>query len=298
MYGLYLLLCILFTGTKMPGIYDILNRRFPHFTVDYFISTLSPRILFNIVAIAFALITLLVFILVAVFNKKIRVLAIFAGLVNSFAVLIAPWWARMHHTIPVRDIIAHILTGYWSQSWVALVLLALRAINILISVAIVTLAFILSTACIVKGLKGKRIGVLANIINVFRFIVLRPYSRIIGFISTVLAIVLDIPLASAKFMETRLWDPFGIIINVLGALSQVAYMVVYLFIVLLPIIILLVASIKVALKNKKEIKSLEKSVEAEEKAEEESKIKAEEKTEEKSDAPKEKETETIIAKAE
>jgi hypothetical protein len=282
MYGLYLLLCILFTGTKMPGIYDILNGRYYFFTVEHFISMLPTKIPFNIVAIAFALITLLVFILVAVFNKKIRVLAIFAGLVNSFAVLIAPWWARMHHTIPVREIIAYILEGYCT--WVALVLLVLRAINILISVAIVTLAFILSTACIVKGLKGKRIGVLANIINVFRFIVLRPYNRIIGFIFTVLAIVLPI----YKIEET-----LGIIINALGALSQLAYMVVYLFIVLLPIIILLAASIKIALKEKKEIKSLEKSAEAEKKTEEKS---AEEKTKEKSDAPKE--TEAIIAKVE
>jgi membrane protein involved in colicin uptake len=81
-------------------------------------------------------------------------------------------------------------------------------------------------------------------------------------------------------------------------------MVVYLFIVLFPIIILLAASIKMALKKKNEtilkFKSLEKSVEADAKVKAELKAElkaeAEAKTEEKSDAPKEKETEAIIAK--
>ena len=261
-YDILYRILLLLTGTRMPRIYNVLPSYSPVYSVVQILSVLISRIPFNVIGVIFALLVLVVFALLAVFNKRVRILAILAGISNFFAVLLAPWWARMHHTIPIRKVVlfcVSLITEEYINSinLTEIIAFCVRAINSSIVIALTLVAFILSTMCLLKCLKGKGkvIVIFAIIINVFRFIVLRPYSRIIAFLYNLIYVIVScFYLAPMGNTPTELSIASSVVSSI-SFIGQMIYMAIYLFIVLLPILLVAVISIISFIKSKKQLKA-------------------------------------------
>lgn len=216
-----------------------------------FISTIP----FNLTGVIFALLVLIAFVLIAVFNKRARIFAILAGAVNFLAVLLVPWWARMHHWLPFGgtkvlvwlkligiDIRPHELTPRIIQTSV---LWAVRVINIIIAVSIILLGFILTTVCFIRCLKGKGkiVVILALVLNVLRLFTL-PYQPI--FVMLYQAVINRL-----FYIKTLQHPVFSRIIAAPMHIGQLLQIAIYSALILLPILLVLAVSIIKAIKEKK-----------------------------------------------
>lgn len=218
---------------------------------------LFARIPFNIIGLIFALLVLGAFILLGVFNKKIRALAFSAGAVNFLAMALVPWWVRMHHTIPTYGFLGwlYICFKYSFQFPNHIINLAMngimlvvRSINILIVLALVLVAFILSTICLLKCLKGKGriVAIFAILINVVRFLLFRPYGKILPIIYNVICLFVKM-----ERQGTWLSTILVVITGGVATVSQWLTLTIYGCLVLLPIYLVLIPCLIDFIKEKK-----------------------------------------------
>ena len=305
MVSISMLFLRLFSLLQTPTLYG------NHYTSDGGIyinlfQNILAKISFNTVAIIFAIIVLAIFVLLAIFRKKGRVLACIAGSFNALGILFTPWMIRIWHTLPIVPVINLLFNSGESNIIPPLLMFTLvmivKAIIVWVLSSITMIGLVLSIAYSATCFKNKPaiFAVFAIVLCVIKYMFIAPCPAIVPLL-------------------IKLILPFYWVVYILVYFVQLFQLIlVGLFFVLPPLLLLipvLINFIKEKKAKKKELnnklneekketevkKPEEKSEEKaeEKKSEEKPEVKSEEKAEEKKSEEKpEKKSEDVSEKSE